>query len=273
MKLVKKPKKLAAALCIVAVLAGGAMPALAVSPAGYTSLAQIEELNAADPQQVEALINQIGTVTRDSRSAIVAALDAYNQLDDASKAEVSNFAVLAEAQQILGIKDALAKCTVEYDAVEDDWMVKTPHYENIDKRLTCGIGPELYIADDGEYIAFDESFTYFGTEKLDIDTIVLRGGDYKYTYTCDYDNSGYGFDKKLNRWFAGAFFIMESDEIDWLRNLLGAQTVIMRFNGVDYNHYDYTWTPQDRQAITDIISLYDLLKAATPEVRAKALRS
>lgn len=273
MKIVKNGQRLAAAVCLAAVVSGGALPALAVNPAGYPSLAQIEETNAITPEQVEALIGQIGTVTRDSRPAIVAALDAYNQLDDAGKAAVSNFAVLAEAQQILGIKDALAKCIVEYDAVEDDWMIKTPHYESIDKRLTCGMGAELYIADKGDYLAFDEDFTYFGTEKLDIDTIVLRGGDYKYTYTCDYDNSGYGFDKKLNRWFAGAVFIMEPDEIDWLRNLLSAQTIIMRFTGVDYTKVDYTWTPQDRQAVTDIINLYDLLKAATPEIREKALRN
>lgn len=273
MKLVKKSKKLVAALCIAAVLAGGAMPTYALSPAGYTSLTQLEETNAAEPQQVETLINQIGTVTRDSRPAIVAALDAYNQLDDAGKAAVSNFAVLAEAQQILGIKDALAKCTVEYDAVEDSWTIYTPHYYSVTKRLTCGIGPQLYIANNGEYVAFSELFMYIGNEKLDIDTIVLRGGDYKYTYRCSYDNSSYGYDKKLKCWFATTFFLMEPDEIDWLRNLLSAQTVIMRFNGVDYNQYDYTWTPQDRQAITDIINLYDLLKAATPEVCAKALRN
>lgn len=66
---------------------------------------------AAEPsvQEVEALIAQIGTVTRENRSAVERAVDAYSQLDDATKAEVSNFAVLAEAQQILGIKDSLSK--------------------------------------------------------------------------------------------------------------------------------------------------------------------
>lgn len=273
MKLVKKSKKLVAALCIAAVLAGGAMPTYALSPAGYTSLTQLEETNAAEPQQVETLINQIGTVTRDSRPAIVAALDAYNQLDDAGKAAVSNFAVLAEAQQILGVKDALAKCTVKYDAVEDDWTIDTAHAKNADKRLSSCLGPWIYVWDNGESMAFNEMFEYFGTQKIDIDTIVLRGGDYKYTYTCGYDNSDYGYDQKLGRWWAIASFDMEDSEVDWLRNLLGAQTVIMRFNGVDYTQSDYTWTSQDRQAITDVINLYDLLKAATPEVRAKALRN
>ena len=62
-------------------------------------------------------------------------------------------------------------------------------------------------------------------------------------------------------------------EVEWLRNLLSADTVIMRFEGTDYSKFDYTWTGQDRQAITDIIDLYNLLKAVTPEVREKALRN
>lgn len=54
---------------------------------------------------------------------------------------------------------------------------------------------------------------------------------------------------------------------------MSADTVIMRFEGTDYSKFDYTWTGQDRQAITDIIDLYNLLKAVTPEVREKALRN
>lgn len=179
----------------------------------------------------------------------------------------------AEAQQILGIQDALAKCNVNYDAVEDCWAITTPHDDSIDKRKTCGIGPNLYIWDKGNTIVFWEDFTYMGSSELDIDDIILRGGDYKYTYICDYDNSDYGYDKELGKWFAWATFEMEDSEVEWLRNLLSADTVIMRFEGTDYSKFDYTWTVQDRQAITDIIDLYNLLKAVTPEVREKALRN
>ena len=83
------------------------------------STAALEECNTATVAQVESLINQIGTVTTARRPAIVAAVNAYNELDDASKAQVSNFAVLAEAQQVLGLKDALAKLKISYDKVED----------------------------------------------------------------------------------------------------------------------------------------------------------
>lgn len=110
-----------------------------------------------------------------------------------------------------------------------------------------------------------------GSSELDINDIILRGGDYKYTYICDYDNSGYGYDKELGKWFAWATFEMEDSEVEWLRNLLSADTVIMRFEGTDYSKFDYTWTADDRQAVTDIIDLYNLLKAVAPEVREKAL--
>lgn len=153
MKITEKCNVLVASAIVAALISGTALPALAASPAGDVPFAVLAQQNSAvTPEQVEALISQIGTVTRSRRAAIVAALDAYNQLDDAGKAAVTNFGVLAEAQQILGIQDALAKCNVNYDAVEDCWAITTPHDDSIDKRKTCGIGPNLYIWDKGNTI-------------------------------------------------------------------------------------------------------------------------
>ena len=140
MKITEKCKVIVAGSLVAALMAGTALPALAASPAGDVPFAVLAQQNSAvTPEQVEALISQIGTVTRSRRAAIVAALDAYNQLDDAGKAAVTNFGVLAEAQQILGIQDALAKCNVNYDAVEDCWAITTPHDDSIDNSnlKTC----------------------------------------------------------------------------------------------------------------------------------------
>lgn len=76
----KTMKKTAAALCIAATLVSVAAPAMAVSPAEYMSTAALEECNTATVAQVESLINQIGTVTTARRPAIVAAVNAYNEL-------------------------------------------------------------------------------------------------------------------------------------------------------------------------------------------------
>ena len=91
MKISRFWKHFLASACIIGILASGLPAYAAASPAQAT------------PESVISLINQIGTVTRSRRPAIVAALNAYNQLDDASKAQVSNFSVLADAQQILGL--------------------------------------------------------------------------------------------------------------------------------------------------------------------------
>lgn len=224
MKLVKCGKIVVASLCMMATLAGAAMPALAISPAGCTSLAQIEEMNDDEEAQVQAL------------------------------------------------KAAIAKVNVKYDEVEQYWTMEAPHFKDLNKRKSCGLSPVVCVYNDANDIAFYEQFSYIGTSKIDIDEIVIRAGDEKYTYTCDYDNSGLGYDTKMGRWFAIATFDMEADEIDWLREMLSAENIIMRFTGVDYTQYDYTWTADDRQAVTDMVNLYDLLVAASPEVRARALR-
>lgn len=148
-------EKTAAALCIAATLVSVAAPAMAVSPAEYMSTAALEECNTATVAQVESLINQIGTVTTARRPAIVAAVNAYNELDDASKAQVSNFAVLAEAQQVLGLKDALAKLKISYDKVEDARSYVSPTEDRLSNQgKRCGKSrtacKRTYITCDGK---------------------------------------------------------------------------------------------------------------------------
>lgn len=130
----KGVKALAVSLCIAATFMSATVPAMAVSPAEYTSTAVLEQCNTATVAAVENLISQIGTVTTARRPAIVAAVNAYNELDDASKAQVSNFAVLAEAQQVLGLKDALAKLKISYDKVEDARSYVSPTEDRLSNQ-------------------------------------------------------------------------------------------------------------------------------------------
>ena len=81
MKITEKCNVLVASAIVAALISGTALPALAASPAGDIPFAVLAQQNrAVTPEQAEALISQIGTVTRSRRAAIVAALDAYNQL-------------------------------------------------------------------------------------------------------------------------------------------------------------------------------------------------
>ena len=223
MKLGKNVKIAVSGLCIAATLAGAALPTLAVSPAGYTSLSQIEETNAEEDAQVQAL------------------------------------------------KDALSKVKVTYDEVEQSWQFDSPIYDKADKNNTCCLAPWIYIFDGYDDVYFDEDFLYNGSTRIDLSKIYIRAGDDLYTYECDSDYTDYSYDKSKKLWWALSNFEMEPSEVDWLRNMLSAKTVITRFYG-NGALYDYTWTADDRQAVTDMVNLYDLLVAASPEVRAKALR-
>lgn len=223
MKLVKCGKIVVASLCMMATLTGAAMPALAISPAGCTSLAQIEEMNDDDEAQVQAL------------------------------------------------KAAIAKVNVKYDEVQQSWEFDSPIYDKAEKNKTCCLSPWIYIFDGCKDVYFDEDFSYNGNSEIPLDTLYIRAGDYLYTYECDPDYTDYAYDTDKEVWWALSNFEMEPSEIDWLRNVLGEKKIITRYYGAGAQ-YDYTWTADDRQAITDMVNLYDLLVAASPEVRARALR-
>ena len=223
MKLVKCGKIVVASLCMMATLTGAAMPALAISPAGYTSLAQIEEMNDDEEAQVQAL------------------------------------------------KAAIAKVNVKYDEVQQSWEFDSPIYDKAEKNKTCCLSPWIYIFDGCSEVYFDEDFSYNGNSEIPLDTLYIRAGDYLYTYECDPDYTDYAYDTDKEVWWALSNFEMEPSEIDWLRNVLGEKKIITRYYGAGAQ-YDYTWTADDRQAVTDMVNLYDLLVAASPEVRARALR-
>ena len=224
MKLVKCGKIVVASLCMMATLAGAAMPALAISPAGCTSLAQIEEMNDDEEAQVQAL------------------------------------------------KAAIAKVNVKYDEVQRSWQYDSPIYDKAEKNKTCCLAPWIFIFDGCKDVYFDEDFSYNGSSCIDLNTVYVRAGDNLYTYECDSDYTDYAYDTDKKVWWALSNFEMEPSEIDWLREMLSAKTIITRYSGASGAQCDYTWTADARQAVTDMVNLYDLLVAASPEVRARALR-
>jgi len=228
---------------------------------------------APSVQEVETLIAQIGTVSRENRSAVEKAVDAYNQLDDASKASVSNFDVLAEAQQVLGIKDALAKLNVEYDRVENNYTISDSYVENTLNTGLCMIAPSIRVYGDRDEPVLMISFVYVGDELLNANRVIVRAGDNKYTYNQDaFDAIGRDVCKintgKL-KWVEGFVTRAEDFDIELLQDALSSKEAIVRFSG--YQSYDYVLTPQNRQAITDVLNAYNLMCSVSPEVLRKAL--
>ena len=228
---------------------------------------------APSVQEVETLIAQIGTVSRENRSAVEKAVNAYNQLDDTSKAGVSNFDTLAEAQQILGIKDALAKLNVEHDRVENNYTISDSYIENTLNAGLCMVAPSIHVYGGRGESVLMISFVYIGDELLNANKIIVRVGDNKYTYNQDaFSTIGRDVCKtntgKL-KWMEDFITRAEDFDIDLLRDALSSKEAIFRFSG--YQNYDYVLTPQNRQAITDVLNAYNLMCSVSPEVLRKAL--
>lgn len=235
---------------------------------------------AAEPsvREVEALIAQIGTVTRENRSAVERAVDAYSRLDDAAKAEVSNFKVLAEAQQILGIKDALTKLNIEYDYVENDYTISSPQALKELDEGNCNVNPVMYVNNDGvPWLAI--VYHYVGDEFIWMDSVVVRTDENKYTYE---QGAFYYSHMESVRVRSGkmkcmeiAAVIVEDFDIGLLRDVSRAEKTVIRFKGKapsgNVTQYDYVLTQENWQEITDVLNAYDLMCAASPEVLYKAL--
>ena len=67
------------------------------------------------------------------------------------------------------------------------------------------------------------------------------------------------------------FYVVAAEDfdIDLLRDALSSKEAIFRFSG--QRNYDYVLTPQNRQAITDVLNAYNLMRSVSPDVLRKAL--
>ena len=228
-------------------------------------------------QEVETLIAQIGTVSRENRSAVEKAVKAYNQLDDDSKAGVSNFDTLAEAQQILGIKDALAKLNMSQDKVENTKIWFSPYIEKCEEVGQSVVALCIGMKENVNMPMLMMSMEYIGDKDLGANVIKIRAGDNKFTYNSSAFEKIERGNIKINniRKYAerGTTWVEEFD-IEMLKALLSANEAIVRFQREGYGiveYVDYTVTPEERQAITDVLNAYNRMCSVSPEVLRKAL--
>lgn len=234
---------------------------------------------AAEPsvQEVEALIAQIGTVTRENRSAVERAVDAYSQLNDAAKAEVSNAEVLTEAQQILGIKDALAKLDLNYDKVEHSKVWISPYSEANETNGQCGVFLSIGINEDMDFPVLVLGMEYIGDYELGMNVVKVRAGDNKYTYYRDaFDriDSGYMMSNGSKKVVECGIRNATEFDIRVLRDILDEEESIIRFRREGYGtgkNVDHAVTQEERQALIDVINAYGLMCLAEPEALRKAL--
>lgn len=251
--------------------------AAAVLAAVLTAALGLNVLAAAPTvQEVEHTIDQIGTVTRENRKAVEKAVEAYSQLDNDQKSEVSNFGTLAEAQQILGIQDAVAKLKVGYDKKDDAVILLSPYTEKNEKNEkndSCTVAPVLYASDKYSSPILFLFFEYLGSDYLQTQTVRIKAGGSTYQYRAkDFAQTSYGTIKLdgKTRAIERGIRVTSRNDVKVLSAMLADAKTTIQFVGKDKT-VDYVLSNEDRQAITDVLYAYDLMNQASADVLHKVL--
>ena len=132
---------------------------------------------------------------------------------------------------------------------------------SMDKK-SCGLYPYMFLQDDS--IAFNMILTYVGSKKLDIKTVNVSADDELYTFTCDEEYGG-GYDQDLGCWFDLELFQLSDEEVSLLSEWLNAKSVTAVFVGRDGTTQSYALTKENRTAIQEMVTAYNLMLSSTVE--------
>ena len=160
------------------------------------------------------------------------------------------------------LRTAFSKFTVTYDKEAGGWDLSSPQEQASMDKKSCGLYPDMFVQDDG--ISFNMMLTYAGSKKLDIKTVNVTAGDNMYTFTCDEEYGG-GYDQDLGCWFDLELFQLDGEEISLLSEWLNAKSVTAVFIGRDGTTQSYALTKENRTAIQEMVTAYNLMLSSTVE--------
>ena len=160
------------------------------------------------------------------------------------------------------LRTAFSKFIITYDEQTGGWDLSSPQEQASMDKKSCGLYPYMFLQDDG--VSFNMILTYVGSKKLDIKSVNVTAGDNMYTFTCDEEYDG-GYDSDLGCWFDLELFQLNDEEISWLSEWLNAKSVTAVFVGRDGTTQSYTLTKENRTAIQEMITAYNLMLSSTVE--------
>ena len=160
------------------------------------------------------------------------------------------------------LRTAFSKFIITYDEQTGGWDLSSPQEQASMDKKSCGLYPYMFLQDDG--VSFNMILTYVGSKKLDIKSVNVTAGDNMYTFTCDEEYDG-GYDQDLGCWFDLELFQLSDEEISWLSEWLNAKSVTAVFVGRDGTTQSYALTKENRTAIQEMITAYNLMLSSTVE--------
>ena len=160
------------------------------------------------------------------------------------------------------LRTAFSKFIITYDEQTGGWDFSSPQEQASMDKKSCGLYPYMFLQDDG--VSFNMILTYVGSKKLDIKSVNVTAGDNMYTFTCDEEYDG-GYDSDLGCWFDLELFQLSDEEISWLSEWLNAKSVTAVFVGRDGTTQSYALTKENRTAIQEMVTAYNLMLSSTVE--------
>lgn len=224
-----------------------------------------ETLSGLKVEEAIRLIDAIGTVTADSREAVEAAQTAYDALTQEDAAKVTNASALEDAATQLKTlleqqaNSLLSTMRVETDAVRGIsfyYPQAFPYYTDYwGADVRCFALP--YLGRSGEDVWLRLVCDYTADDWIFFKQITFAVDDERYYKTFNY------FDVVRDNAYGDVWEYVDievgSSEEELLWAIANSTQTIVRFEGDDY-YYDFTVSANDKQAIRDMLTVYDALK-------------
>lgn len=214
---------------------------------------------------VTASIDAIGEVTLDSAETVEAAEKAYQSLSVDERKLVTNASMLETAKDTLvTLQEEKRKADLEAllnrvkkkrdDVSQITWYLSTaePKYSNSRSYMLPYLGKN-----DSGLLFVRLVYNYAGRDWIFFDNATIVTDTMRYTRTFNYFdiNRETAFGANLSERLD---IVADSNDIKMLRDMAGSAKATVRLQGDHYNK-DITLEASDKQAISDILALYDLL--------------
>ena len=224
-----------------------------------------ETLSGLKVEEAIRLIDAIGTVTADSREAVEAAQTAYDALTQEDAAKVTNASTLeAAATQLKTLLEQQANSLLSTMRVETDavrgmnfyYPQAFPYYTDYwGADVRCFALP--YLGRSGDDVWLRLVCDYTADDWIFFKQITFAVDDQRYYKTFNY------FDVVRDNAYGDVWEYVDievgSSEEELLWAIANSTQTIVRFEGDDY-YYDFTVSANDKQAIRDMLTVYDALK-------------
>ncbi len=220
-----------------------------------------DKADAEEAAKIDDLINGIGQVSIDKASEIENARKTYQDASGSVRNKVTKLQELNDAEkELISQKEDEAKrilsenFTKEYDQVQDmTFYLPSAMPDYIDTR--CYVIPYIGMAKGSTWIVI--RWNYTGEDWVFYDKVTIVAGTHRYSCNFDYweinrDNSGGVVWETYDQLNVG------TTDMKMLEAMTTSEEVIVRFEG-KHNVYDLTLSQSDKEAIRNVLTVYDYL--------------